>query len=227
MLIIIDENNDIRKKLCDLLKKERIIPVDSVTDALEKICHFRSEINGLIVNVNSLLEIYERQTIRKVCNKLYIDEPPIIGYYMPAQVKQKEDLVARGAVYPLLECDESDLNFPDRYIAEIIKIYPELNFDIEKAHYYWAKTPERGAAEFIDMRKWLEEEGFIDVIELTKKEDNKSPILENTIQAIKSMLETQTAGDVSKVDYKQLYLDTMKQYDQLKNYVKELIEMIK
>jgi len=225
--MIIDANTDMRKKLCDLLKKERIIPVDSVTAALEKICHFRSEINGLIVNLNFLPEIYERQTIRKLCNKLYINEPPIIGYYMAGQIKQKEDLTARGAVYPLLECDETDLNFPDRYIAEIVKIYPELNFDIEKAHYYWAKTPEQAAVELIDPRKWLEEEGFIDVKELAEKKDNKSPVLENTILAIKSMLESQIEGEAPNVDYKQLYLTTKNQHDQLKYYVRELIEMIK
>ncbi len=227
MLIIIDANTGLRKKLCDILKKERIIPVDSVTVALEKICHFRSEINVVIANLDFIMEIFERQTIKKVCYKLFINEPPIIGYYTRGQEKQKEELLARGATYPFLQCDETDLQFPDRYIAEIVKVYPELHYDLDKAYYYWAKTSEQTAAEYIDPRQWLQEQGFIEILELAEKEENKSPVLENTILAIKAMLETQIDGEARNFDFKQLYLDTKKQYDQLTQYVRDLIEMIK
>lgn len=227
MLILIDADTPLRKKLCDVLKKERIIPVDSVTAALEKICHFRSEINVVIAKLDYLVEIFERQTIKKVCYKLYINEPPIIGYYTPNQEKMRIEFARRGATYPLLECSEADLRFPDHYIAEIIKAYPELNYDLGKAYYYWAKTPEQVAAEYIDPRQWLQEQGFIEILELAEKEENKSLVLENTILAIRAMLETQIDGEVKNFDYKQLYLDTKKQYDQLTQYVRELIEMIK
>ncbi|HEX7320633.1 MAG TPA: hypothetical protein VF399_09820 [bacterium] len=226
MLIIIDANTGLRKKLCDILKKERIIPVNSVMTALEKICHFRGEINVVISNVDYLLEIFSRKTISKVCSKLYINEPPVIGYFTSDKAQQRDELIALGADYPLLECSETDLRFPDKYIAEIVKVYPELNYDMEKAYHYWTKAPEQ-AAEYIDPRKWLLEQGFVDIIKQAEQEPSASPALEDTILAIQSMLEPPVETEVRNIDYKQLYLETKKQYDQLSHYVRELIEMMK
>lgn len=208
-----------------MLIKERIIGVGSITAALEKVCQFHKEIDVIIVRIHFLLDIYAKQLIHRICEKLRIKEPLLIGYYTKEERKIKENLEKSRANFRLIEYDENDAQFPEKYISTIKEVYPKLNYDLQKAKEIWLKKPEPPPAGFVDPRKWLEEQGFVTVVKKVEKSEKIGSIKEviPIIQDILKKEESIMREEAEEIDYKKLYLEMKEKYEQLSKYVKELI----
>ncbi len=81
MILIIESDITIRKKLSDLLSKERIIGTDSMQQMLEMICKFKNEVNVIVADIHQFHEIISKKVIFRLCERFHIDAPPIIGVY--------------------------------------------------------------------------------------------------------------------------------------------------
>jgi len=183
--------------LCDLLSRERIIGVDSIPETLEMVCKFKNNFEIIIANIHLLYEILSRETLFRLCNKLYIDIPPLLGLYTKGDEKIKKEFEKKYSKYKLVEYDEEDEHFPERYLQALKELYPDVIADAKKATETWLKGEE--TKELKETREWLEQEGFIEAREkITQKED-----------------------------YKKMYLELKKRYDELLSYVKKLAEFVK
>jgi len=226
MFIIIEPDLNIRKKICDILHKERIIGVDSITAAVEKICWFRNDINLILARINFDIDILQKKVITKICNKLIINEPPVIGYFLMGE----EDILAKipGDInkLPIIEYDETEPDFPRKLINLVEGLYPKVNYDLETTNEKWLHKDEK-PIETVDPRKWLEEEGFVELIqkpEEKKKEPGVEQIFFELNQVIKEI--EMTHSEKGEADYKKLYYDLMEKYDKLLKLFQELRESI-
>lgn len=243
MILLIEPDKAIRKKLCDLLNRERIIGVDSVQQTLEMILKFKDNLNVIIANIRLLREAISRDIISKLCQKLAIETPSIVGFYKRNDRKFKKEFEKSHKQYKLIEYNEKEPGFPDQYIQLIKEVYPELNADIEKAREVWSKQEQD--EELVDLHKWIEEEGlyveeekeiFIeDLKEKAKKERRKKEEVEEKIADIEELgLLVEESEKESKTgqrrdereDYKKMYFELKKKYDELLKYVKELTEFV-
>ena len=221
MILLIEPNRKIRKRICDLLSRERIIAVGSYTETLEMIAKFQKRLNIIIANIRVLDDILSKQTLFRLCDKLAISVPPILAIYRKGDDKVKE----KYRDYKLLRYDGDDNSWPERYIAAVRKIYTEVIAQLDKATESWLK----GEPEIqVDARKWLIKEGFLDVIEGTKY-GKMAKEMEHIIPLIKKLLSTAeidtTADDMDKKedkDYKKRYSEVKRKFDLLVKYIKEL-----
>ncbi len=197
MILLLEPYKTRRKKLCDLLSRERIIGVASIPETLEMVCKFKNSFEIIIANIHLLYDILSQETLFKLCKKLYIKVPPLLGLYEKGDDKIKEEFEKKYTQYKLIEYDKEDDNFPERYIRVVKELYPDVIADVNKAMESWVKGEE--TKELIDTRKWLEQEGFVERTEKTCEEH----------------------------DYKKMYLELKKKYDELLNYVKKLTDFIK
>ncbi len=113
MILLLEPYKKRRKKLCDLLSRERIIGIDSIPEALEMVCKFKNDLAIIIANIHLLYDILSRKTLFKLCTKLYIDIPPLLGFYEAGDEKIKEEFVNKYKQYKLVEYDEKDDSFPE------------------------------------------------------------------------------------------------------------------
>ncbi|MEO0226798.1 MAG: hypothetical protein ABIL70_01950 [candidate division WOR-3 bacterium] len=226
MLIIIEPDLKIRKKLCDLLTKERIIGVDTIPDAIEKICYFRREIDLVIAHINFFVEIVNKKIIDKICAKLYIKNIPLAGYFLKGEGDILGKLPGDISKLPIIEYDETDENFPFRFIRLLKDLYPRLNYEIEKVKENWLKKKIEKQESLVDIRKWLLEEGFIGGIE--KKEEKKEITLEQALTELNVLLKELEVKPKSteEIDYKKLYFEMKEKYEQLLKYVEELRKLV-
>jgi hypothetical protein len=229
MIIIGEPNNDIRKRLCDLLSKERIIGVTTISDVLETLCKFRNHVDLIIINIALLNEILSNHILQRLCQRLGTREPPTVGYFTNGQKALKEDLKRDHANLILIEYSEHRESFPEHYLSTLKQIYPGINVDVERAKASWAEQEQD--QEFVDIQEWLGEEGFLEGIE---KEEPRAEI-KSTATPLSS------AGDLpaqeptkpeaqpakEEVDYKKLYLELKKKHDELLSYVNELMDSVK
>lgn len=230
MILLIEPDKAIKKKLCDLLSRERIIGVNLTSEALEMLCKFKGNIDIIIANIHILRELLAHQIIFRLCQRLAIEAPPIIGFYKKGDEKIKEDFEQCYKQCKLIEYNENDYSFPGQYIGAIREVYPELNADIEQAREVWLK--EKEVEVFVDPGKWLEEEGFLEIVEKTKSEQSKKDTGDIIISIeeilVKNMAEEpEQKKEVAKAGYEKLYFELKKKYDELLRYVKELIDSIK
>src|SRR4030042_5141743 len=91
MMLMLESNRSTRRKLCDLLSRERILCVDSSTGIFEMICKYKKEIDLIIINIRLLTEVTSHQVYRKLCQKLAIEAPPVLVFYMKSDDKIRED----------------------------------------------------------------------------------------------------------------------------------------
>jgi len=224
MILLIEPDLLVRKQLCDLLPRERIIGIGTMPQTLEMLCRFQKRLKLMIVNVHRLKEMTARQTLFKLCDKLCIMPPPGLCVYQKSDAKVKAELEAGPHSYRFVLYDESDEEFPDRYITTAREIYPEIIADLQSARDAWAKKD--NLEPLIDPRKWLEEAGFAEVaekIDLAEKEKrviNLIPIIERNF--IKAGTEPSPAQE-----YKKDYYELKGKYDTLLEYVRELIDFVK
>jgi CheY-like chemotaxis protein len=243
MILLVEPDKTVTKRLCDLLSRERIIEVNTISQILEMLVKYKNELNVIIADISMLHEMLSSQVIFRLCRKLAIETPPIVGFYKKGNEKFKEEFVKAKGQYRLIEYNESNRSFPDQYIQLIKEVYPELNADIEKAREVWSKQEQD--EELVDLHKWIEEEGlyieeekeiFIeDLKEKAKKERRKKEEVEERIADIEELgLLVEESEKESKTgqrkdereDYKKMYFELKKKYDELLKYVKELTEFV-
>jgi len=231
MILLIEPDKAIRKKLCDLLSRERIIGVDSVQQTLEMILKFKNNINVIIANIRLLRKILSNQIIFRLCEKLSLKTPPIVGFYKKNDEEIKKEFEKNNKQYKLIEYNEKDYSFPGQYIQAIKEVYPELTADIEKAREVWLK--EKETEDLVDLRKWFEEEDFLEIIK-NLKIGKPGKDTEHIIPSIEEMTAEKTVEKKEEIEeinkeknYKKMYFELKKKHDELLRYVKELIDSIK
>ncbi len=213
--------------MCDLLERERVIGVDSITEAVEKVCQFFRQVKVVIVNIEFLPDLHAKQLLPKICRRLYIDMPAIICYYGKDKVALKNDLEKRDARYKMIDFIPNDPEFPERYIKAIKDVYPDLVFDIKRAKESWLRKPGEEVQRLIDPHTWLEEQGFVEIVDKIKLGE-RHPGLQEVTSAIEEILNKEFAvAQEAGADYKQLYLEMKGKYEELSVYVKELVEFVK
>lgn len=213
MILIIESDIIIRKKLSDLLSKERIIGIDSMQQMLEMICKFKNNINVIVADIRQLHEIISKKVIFKLCDRFHIDTPPIIGIYKDGDENIKKEFERDNIKYKLLKYNNKDCSFPELYIETIKQVYPQVHADIEKAKEIWLE--EKETEDFVDIRKWIEEEGFLEIVD-------KMKIIESDKKDNTGKLKTKK----SSKNYKKLYFELKQKYDELLKYVTELTDSI-
>ncbi|MEO0225956.1 MAG: hypothetical protein ABIL05_03275 [candidate division WOR-3 bacterium] len=227
MILLIESDLHTREMILDLLPRERITGISSTIQALEMICKFQQRIKLIICNIHLLHEIVSRRTIFRLCLKLYIDIPPILGYYQEKDLKIKSDFEKEYREYRLIKYDEDDDNFPMIFINAVRELYPQVNADLEFAREIWLKK--EATRQYVDPRQWLREEGFtedaekLDYAEKEKRVAGIIPIIKKDYIEVNRQ-KTEKEGDV---DYKKLYFELKGRFDTLLEYVKELIDFVK
>lgn len=231
MILLIEPNKRIRKRLCDLLNRERILGVSSYVQTLEMIAKFRNNINIIIANIRLFKNILLKGTLFRLCQKLYIEIPPILVFYRKGDEKIKEEFEKNKVNCSLVWFDAEDTSFPERYIGAIKNLYPEIIADISKATEIWLKGEESETPK--DHRKWLEEEGFLEAME-NLKIGKLTRDVEQIIPLMKKMLFEEKKGSQEKkpkkkqeTDYKRMYLELKRKHNELLKYVKELVDLSK
>jgi DNA-binding NtrC family response regulator len=213
MILIIESDIIIRKKLSDLLSKERIIGIDSVQQMLEMICKFKNNVNVMVADIHQLHEIISKKVVFRLCDRFHIDAPPIVGIYTDGDENIKKEFERDNIGYKLLKYNDKDCSFPEQYIETIKEVYPQVHADIEKAREIWLE--EKETEDFVDIRKWIEEEGFSEIVDKMKigESDKKASTGKSKIKK-------------STKDYKKLYFELKQKYDELLKYVKELTDSV-
>ncbi|MGB3478670.1 MAG: hypothetical protein WBB67_05875 [bacterium] len=213
MILIIESDTTVRKKLSDLLSRERIIGIDTVQQMLEMICKFKNNLNLIVTDIHQLHEIISNKVVFRLCEKLHIDTPPIVGIYEDGDEKIKAEFEKNNIGYKLLKYNDKDCSFPERYIGVIKEVYPGVHADVEKAREIWLEEKENDG--LVDIRKWIEEEGFLEIIDKIKigESGKKANIGKLKIKG-------------SRKDYKKLYFELKQKYDELLKYVKELTDSV-
>lgn len=237
MILIIESDETVRKKLSDLLSRERIIGIGSVQQALEMICKYRDTLNIIITDIHQLHEIISKKIVFRLCDKLHVDTPPMVGIYRNGDEEIKKKLEQKNIGYKLLKYNNKDCSFPEQYIEVIKEVYPGVHADVEKAREIWMK--EKKDDDLVDIRKWIKEEGFF--IEENKevyisklKEKHRKNAKEDIgdIEELGLLLEEPgkkqelKSKKGKKKNYKKMYFEIKRKYDELLKYVKELADSV-
>lgn len=229
MILLIEPNKNIRKRLCDLLNRERIIGVDALPQTFEMICKFKNSVHIIIANIRLLHDIVSKGTLFRLCEKLYVEVPPILAFYRRGDEEIKRDFEENYRQYKLIDYDKDDTSFPERYIMAIRELYPEVIADINKATEMWLKGDEPETP--IDHRKWLEEQGFVEAMEnlkigkLTQDMEQIIPLMKKMLSEEKKLLKNKTKKQ--EIDYKRMYFELKQKHAELLKYVKELVDLSK
>ena len=233
MIILIEPDRDIRKNLADLVSRERLIGVDSIQQCLQMILKYKNDLDLLVANVNLLSEMLSKHIIERVCQRLSIGLPPVIGIFKHGEEEAKHAFLSQHRSYKVIEYKENDLGFPNRYLEVIQKACPELVIDYERARETWLKIQQ--PQELVDPRQWLEEEGFLDKTEIAEpaNPDKEPDDLVTSIQSLLDEEEKETAETVPEVtegetaeDYKTMYVELKKKYDELLKSVRAFMESV-
>ncbi len=159
MILLIEPDKTIRKKLCDLLSRERIVGVGSISETLEMICKFKNNFDIIIANTRLLNEIFAKGTLFRLCDKLYINVPPILGIYNKSDAEVVKQLKKIHEKCEFIEYDKKNNHFPEQYIQATKELFPQLIVDINKAKESWVIKMKH--EEQVDPHAWLEQEGFL------------------------------------------------------------------
>lgn len=229
MIILVEPDKEVRKNLADLISRERIIGVDSIEECLQLFLKFKNDLDLIIANVSLLSEMLSKQLIERVCEKLSIGIPPVIGIYKKSDEETRDLFLRTHKGYKVIRYAENDIGFPSRYLEVIKKACPGLVIDYEKAREAWHKRQQ--PSDFIDPRIWLEEEGFLDMTRPAEPEGGEKSA-DDIVSSIQTLFDEETAGPVHSVsgeseeDYKKMYLDLKEKYDTLLAKVKTFMESV-
>ena len=212
------------------MSRERILAIGSYAETLEMIAKFKNRINIIVASIRMFKDILLRGTLFRLCQKLYIEIPPILVLYRRGDEKIKEEFEKNQVHCSIIKFDGEDTSFPERYIMAIKGLYPEIIADISKATEIWLKGEEPEI--LIDHRKWLEEEGFLKAMEnlkigkLTRDVEQIIPLLKEMLSEEKKKLQEKRQIKKQEIDYKHMYFELKKTHDELLRYVKELMDLI-
>jgi len=228
MILFIEPNVAIRKRICDLLPRERILGVATYNETLEMIAKFRNNITLIIINIRLYRDILLKGTLFRLCQKLYIEIPPVIALFKRGDEKIKEEFEVNKIVQKIVKFDSEDNSFPERYIEAVRNIYPDVISDMKIANDNWLKgeSDQRPG----DVKTWLAQEGFLEVIEESKL-GKVAKDMQEMLPLIKKMLAAteieEAKKDPKQKDYEQLYKNLKIKYDMLAKYVKQLARSAK
>lgn len=208
MILLVEEDKTVGKKLCDMLNQERIITVGSAQQVLEALVHHKSSLKVIIANASAVRAITSNNLIMKLCEKIKMEIPPIIGFYRKGQEQLVKKIIENRHELKFVKYDDKDANFPTKYVRAIKDQYPDLRVDLNKTMTGWPVSEEKQDIE--DVRSWLSKEGFV-----------KKP---STSAKDKEEKKDAKPIDDKNVDYKKLYLEVKEKYDELLKYIHELTD---
>jgi hypothetical protein len=231
MILLIEPDKGIRKKLGDLLSRERIICVGNATETMEMVCKFKNKFDLIIANVRFLRAVVVQDKLTRLCQKLYIKIPPIFGYFIQEDKEFKEDFEKIYKGYTFIMYNEKDPTFPEQYIKKVQELYPGVIADVSKASQSWHK-PEP-SVEMADLRTWLETEGFVPEADKSKHGEAREalkdiiPAMENVLSdgIAETKKEPQTSDE--PIDYREKYFVLKKKYDTLLQYLRAWSALLK
>ena len=232
MIILIEPDKEMRKNLADLVSRERLIGVDSIQESLQMILKFKNDLDLIVANVNLLSEMLSKHIIERVCQRLSISHPPVIGIYKEGEEDAKNIFASQYKTYKIIRYADRDLGFPNRYLEVVQKACPELVIDYAKAREAWLKNQQ--PQELVDPRKWLKEEGFLDTVSIPEQEssDKSADDIITSIQTLLDEEETEAAEPVEETaeekteDYKTMYVELKQKYDELLKSVRAFMESV-
>lgn len=198
-MLLLEKDPAARKKLCDMLSRERIIGVATKQQVLEALVRHQKKLNALVANASLLHDLLSEETIVKLCNKISIKVPPIVVLYKTDQEHIINEIDQHKYQCEFVQYDVKDVNFPVAYAKAVKKVHPDIIIDMNKANEVWLKSEE--TQDLLDIRKWLGEAGFA--------ETPKKAAAQKKVKA-------------DDVDYKKLYLELKKEYDKLLAELDEL-----
>jgi hypothetical protein len=208
MILLAEEDIAVRKKLCDILNRERIIVVGSPKRALEALAQHKGKLNIIIANARAVRGITSKDILDRLCKKLEIEVPPIIGIYRKGEEPIVKKIIENNNDQKFLKYDEKDVNFPSKYIKAIKNRYSDLIVDESKIDKDWTASEEE--QDIVDVRSWLNKEG----------------LAEEASKTAKGKEEKQDAKfiDDKNADYKKLYFEVKEKYEELLSYIHELTD---
>jgi len=228
MILLVEPNIHVRKRLCDLIRRERIIGIDTYPQTLEMVAKFRNNINIIIANIRLLKDILLRGTLFKMCQKLYIEMPPILVLYRKGDEKIKDEFEKDKLQFKLIKYDSEDNSFPERYIQAVRELYPEVIADAKKAMEVWLKGDQ--SQSFEEVRNWLVKEGFLEAIEHSQIGKLAQDITQ-IIPMVKKILaeEKELSKKEAQIerDYKKMYFELRQKYDKLIEYMNKIVDISK
>jgi hypothetical protein len=231
MILLIEPNKKIRRRLCDLLIRERIIAVGSYTDTLEMIAKFRNRINLIVTNIRLFKDILLKGTLFRLCQKLYIEIPPILALFRRGDEKIKEEFEKNQVSCALVKFDSEDTSFPERYIDKARELYPDIIANMKHAHESWLKGDEMQPLP--DPHDWLVKQGFLKAIEgskigkIAKDMETFMPLIRKIVSTAEPDENSRTENGSLNRDYKEEYHKLKKKYDLLVSYIKQLARQAK
>ena len=199
-----------------------------ITIIHEIVNKFKNNINIIIANIRLLKDILVRGTFFRLCEKLYIEKPPILALYRKGDEKIKEKFEKNKLPCKLVKFDKEDNSFPERYINAIRELYPDVIAELEKANEVWLRGDE--LEQPFDPREWLVKEGFLSTIQkseigkLAKDMEKILPLIKKKLLEEKP-LEKKKQRQEKTIDYKKKFFELKKKYDELRKYVEELIDL--
>jgi hypothetical protein len=224
MILMLESDKAISKKLSDLLDRERIICLDSGKQLLEMIVKYKNDINVIVANNRMFREIKIHPLILKLCQKLNIKPPPVICYDQDGDRDSKKDdqvineeMMENLGLYKLIEYDELNSDFPEVFIETIKEAYPGLRADVKKASVLWTTKP----GEFVDIGGWLQEEGFFGA-DKTAEPAKPSGTTKPSAPPITAK---PSAPKKENLDYEKMYDELKKKYDDLLKQMQNLLNL--
>ncbi len=228
MILLLEADKILSKKLCELVDRERIEVIDTERQVLEAIVKHRGEVKVIVVNHRRFSVILAHGLITQVCQKLGIKPMPVIGYHLkgdpepPAMDRQMPG-------YRLIDYDDSDPDFPDKFFQALREAYPEINVDLGKAKIVWSARPE----DLLDVGKWLEDAGFGEMEKLAQTMGpvvppaNPKPKSPAPARKLPEPVKKPPASTRGPLDYRKMYEDLKKEHEQLKKKHEDLLKQVK
>jgi hypothetical protein len=202
MITLVEKDGFIRKRLSDLLMRERIIGAGSVQEVLESVCRYKNDLMLIISNINEVQKMTTEKMLSRLCQKLGIMPVPILGIYKDGEETIVESVQGYDGKCRLLRFS-SNTKFPEHFLNIIKELYPNVNADLESARAMWEKNTIKEP--LIDPRTWLKQEGFVNGMAVEQQQESLSD---------------------SENDYKAMYYELKKQHDKLLKEVEELKELL-
>ncbi len=231
MILLVEGNRLVRKRLSDLINRERIIGVDSIPQVFEMICKFRNNFDLIISNIRLIKDILLKGTISKLCAKLNMEVPPILIYYDKGDEKLRKEMARSRQQYKIIEYDKNNNSFPLDYFSAIKELYPHVVTDMKHATEIWAKGDEAESVE--NIRKWLVEEGFLESI-ASSQIGKLAHDIEQIIPVVKRiLLEEQEQKEMLKEglkgtgNYRKKYFELKRKHEELLKFVDDLVDYSK
>jgi hypothetical protein len=197
MIIFIEKDILIRKRLSDLLVRERVIGVDTAQQALEIGIRYKNNLDLFVSNIQNFKILTTNRILTRFCKKLGIAMLPVLAFYKDGEEDIVESLEKYDGKCRFIRFSDSD-KFPEHYVNIIKELYPDVNADVPSAAEMWKAS--KVAEQHIDPHVWLKQEGLIK----GRKPQNGA------------------AGEPDHMNYKSMYFDLKDKYEKLLKELEEL-----